>query len=112
MGEISYDDAIALLEKIRDDAAALLVKMKRTHSALPGSYCVHCGETVNGVNGTEECPVSRYMARVRPVKAGALPDVTKGEVHGQPHLWSAGHVEDWFNYSGPRGAEKGFPDGA
>lgn len=110
MSEISYDDAIALLEKIRDDAAALIVKMKRSHSALPGSYCVHCGETVNGVNGLEECPVSRYMSRLG--HGSLVNKPIKGEAHGQPHLWSAGHVEDWFNYSGPRGAEKGFPDGA
>jgi hypothetical protein len=100
------EDAIATLEHIRDDAARQVVALKHSSSALPGSYCVHCGETVNGVNGVEECPVSRYMSRVSGGKS--ITDAKKGEVHGQPHLWSAGHVEDWFNYSGPRGAEKGF----
>jgi hypothetical protein len=112
MSEISYDDAITLLEKIRDDAASLLKKMKDQHSPLPGSYCVYCGDTVNGVNGNEECPVSRYMTRIMPVDVGKLPYVVKGDVHGGSHLWSAGHVEDWFNYSGPRGSEKGFGETA
>jgi len=110
VSEISYDDAITLLEKIRDDAASLLKKMKSEHSALPGSYCVYCGDTVNGINGNEECPVSRALRRVSAV--GGNIETKKGEIQGGSHLWSAGHVEDWFNYSGPRGAEKGFPDGA
>ena len=102
------EDTIATLEHIRDDAAHLITALKHSSSALPGSFCVHCGEMVNGVNGLEECPVSRYMSRVSGTRGSA--DAKKGEVHGQPHLWSGGHVEDWFNYSGPRGAEKGFPN--
>jgi hypothetical protein len=99
------DDAIATLTHIRDDAAYRIAALRASSSPMPGSFCVHCGDMVNGVNGTEECPVSRYMSRLG--TKGIL-DARKGEIHGQGHLWSSGHVEDWFNYSGPRGAERGW----
>jgi hypothetical protein len=111
MSEINYDEVVRTLEGIRDAAQITIKKLQHAHSPLPGSYCVHCGETINGVNGLEECPVSRYMSRLG---HGSLVNdpIKGGDVHGQPHLWSAGHVEDWFNYSGPRGAEKGFGETA
>jgi hypothetical protein len=74
--------------------------------AMPdGSFCVYCGESYTENNSLEECPVSRYMYRTM---GKTLNNTKLGAIKGQPHLWSAGHVEDWFNYSGPRGHEKGW----
>lgn len=102
MSEI--DDAIATLRHIRDDAAHRLAALEHATSPLPGSFCVHCGERINGVNGNEECPVSRYMSRIAG-RSTIGPKEGPG-VRGSSHLWSGGHVERWFNYAGPRGAER------
>lgn len=74
-----------------------------------GYFCAQCGERGTATNGMEECPVSRYQ--YREMYPGDHVEKREGEVHGLSHLW-ARHVERWFNYSGPRGAERGWPENA